>query len=59
MKFLITFKTPDVIEYAADNYPEENREEIREAAKKFVTYGEYITVLFDSQKKTATVLPSR
>lgn len=59
MKFLITFKTPDAIEYAADNYDEEQREEIREAAKKFVTYGEYVTILFDSKKKTATVLPAR
>ena len=47
MKALITLKTPDVL----DCQPEE----IKELAKKWFNYGEYLTVEIDTDAKTCTV----
>ncbi len=59
MKFRVTFKTPDAVDYAVDEYGLEHKDEIKETARKFVTYGEYITVEFDTETQTATVVPAR
>ncbi len=60
MKFRVTFKTPDALDYALDDFPyDESREEAKEVAKQFIEYGEYITVEFDTEAKTATVVPLR
>jgi hypothetical protein len=34
---------------------EKDREEIRSLAKEYLVYGEYITIIFDTKTKTATV----
>lgn len=59
MKFSITFKTPDAIDYAVDEHGQEHEEEIKETARKFVRWGELITVEFDTETQSATVLPNR
>jgi hypothetical protein len=71
MKISITFKTPDALDYAVkeivdqqheeddapwDEYESEEREEaLKEKFKKWVEYGELITVDFDLEAGTATV----
>lgn len=57
MKFTVTFKTPDAVDYAIEDLSEEEQEEAKETARKFVEYGEYITVKFDTETQTATVVP--
>jgi hypothetical protein len=68
MKFTLTFKTPyatDAIDNQLD--AEHNDGERREALKasmthlahKFVKYDEYVTIEFDTETQTATVLPVR
>lgn len=59
MKFHITFKTPDAVDYAVDEHGQEFKEEIKETAQKFVRYGELVTIEFDTETQTATVLPVR
>lgn len=34
---------------------EKNKEEIKQFAKKYLVYGEYITIVFDTVAKTASV----
>lgn len=48
---------PLYVEDCSDCANEDIREDIREAAGKFVEYGEYITVEFDTNTGTAKVLP--
>jgi len=52
MKFTLSFKTPDVM----DQLTVDQHEEAEEVIKKFVQYSEYITVEFDTELKTATVM---
>lgn len=59
MKFNVLFKTPDAVEYSTDHLSLEEKVEAMETARKFVQYGEYITIEFDTETKTATVLPAR
>lgn len=71
MKFKVTFKTPDAVEYGlldsgapTDGMGNLDREddEVQECfalSRKFVQYGEYVTIEFDTQTQTATVVPTR
>jgi hypothetical protein len=54
MKMVLTFKTPDVLDQLPDN--DEDADKIREIAKKYVEYGEYLSVEIDSDDGTITVL---
>ncbi len=71
MKFQITFKTPDVVE---DTIRKEllekgldvdseahfaNQEAMTDVTDKFVGWGESVTIEFDTDKKTAVVVPIR
>ena len=58
MKHKITFKSPDAVENAIQNIesPEE-QETLRELSRKWVKYGEYITVEIDTLSKTIQVCP--
>lgn len=40
-----------------DNRSSENIAAIEECAEKFIRYSEYITIEFDTETKTATVVP--
>ena len=73
MKFRMTFKTPDAVDYAVedalesidkdidpiklDDVKDEIEASIRKVAKKFVKYDECITIEFDTKEGTATVVP--
>lgn len=70
MLIKLTFKTPDVVDEAAADVALQEapsdvdaqfdvREEVREACKPWVQYGEYCTIEIDSEAGTATVLPAR
>lgn len=64
----LTFKTPDVVGYAVEEYrldpaeigPDEvtaSAEAIRRACAKWVQRGEYLTVEVDTDKGTCVVVP--
>ena len=66
MKFRITFKSPDAvsdsIEEAIEAFEpmEDNlvtKEDIEYFVSKWVTHSEYITIEFDTEAKTAIVIP--
>lgn len=57
MKFKVSFKTPDAITDALGNVEDEdNYDQALEFARKFVKYDEYLTVEFDTDANTCTVL---
>ena len=58
MKFVITFKTPDVLDDLdrLEDISEEERSFADELVKQYVEYGEYIRIEFDTETKTAKVL---
>ena len=67
MKIQVTFKTPDVVDYAIrcavenmevnDPYEREDKSiEISDILSKWVNFDEYITVEFDTEEKTAIVI---
>ncbi len=65
MIFRVTFKTPDAVEYAIKDIisdidsdeGEEQFAEAKEATEKWVKYGELVTVEFNTEAGTATVIP--
>lgn len=56
MKFKISFKTPDAMEQVYD-LPEFAQENARDFMQKYMKYGEYITIEFDTEAKTAVAVP--
>ena len=56
MIFRLSFKTPDVLDYTLEDYPE-YQNEIKALAEKFIEYGECISIEFDTDAGTATVIP--
>ena len=56
MKIQLTFKTPDVLDYAIEGQNSVDQETIRKLAAKWVKYGEYLTVEIDIIKEICTVL---
>lgn len=60
MKFNVTFKDPDALEYAIQDAlnenPDANEDTLRKAAGPFFDYGEYVTIEIDTDRKTATVV---
>ena len=72
MRLSIGFKTPDAIHHALEEYrdysgdsddgeelTEEEREEIREKLEKWIRYNECVTIEFDLDNMTATVVKIR
>lgn len=73
MKFAITFKSPDAFDYAiteavkeyeksrelTEEQFDEADEYLREFASKWVEWSEYITIEFDTELGTATVVKLR
>lgn len=54
MKFCITFKTPDVLDQIDDDhYP---RKELERFLDRWVTYGEYVTIEFDTDAGSARII---
>ncbi len=56
MKFQITFKDPDGFYESIKDLPEDQREEAEQFAAEYTRYSEYLTVEFDTEAGTATVL---
>ena len=61
MKFTVTFKTPDAVNYAIEDedMSEEEQEESLAFSEKYVQYGEIVSIEFDTELGTATVLKAR
>jgi len=58
VKIRLTFKTPDVVDESIQEI--ENQEEavmVSNLARKWIQYGEYITVEIDTEKETCIVVP--
>jgi hypothetical protein len=56
MKFKVTMKHPDALDYALENLPEKDRNKARKFALQFMEYGEYIDLEFDTEAKTCIVV---
>lgn len=57
MKFRITLKTPDAVDYAIADLPEDEQDDARAIARRFVKYGELVTIELDTETQTASVVP--
>lgn len=57
MKVKLTFKSPDVLEQVMNELDEDQQDELKEVADKFIKHEEYITVEIDTDTKTCTVVP--
>ena len=56
MTFTLTFKTPDAVEDAIQDLPEEEQEAAKQVCDAFVEYGEYLRVEVDTKRATCKVL---
>ena len=60
MKFRVTFKTPDAVQYALEELPADaDWESAQKVIDKFVEYNEYVRIEFDTKTQTATVLTAK
>ncbi len=57
MKFTISFKTPDALSDAVEDVDEADRAAVEAVAGKFIEYGEYVNIEFDTKTGEAKVLP--
>lgn len=56
MKFSLTFKTPDVLDQLCEDITDPEAQLLAiQTAKKFIQYGEYLTVEFDTETQSAIV----
>lgn len=55
MRFKLNFKTNDVMEQLIENMTEEEFDTAEEFASRWVKYGEYIRIVFDTEAGTAEV----
>jgi hypothetical protein len=58
-KFRVTFKSPDACFDAMEELPEEIKADAENLLRKFVEYGEYVTIEFDLDAGSAKVIPLR
>lgn len=56
MKFKVTFKTPDAVHFALADLEGPELEEASDLADEYIESGEYVTIEFDTEKQTATVM---
>lgn len=62
MIFRVTFKTPDAIDSSIEEMADALEEfelfkkELKEFTNQWVTYGEYVTIEFNTDNNTATVI---
>ena len=54
MKFSLTFKTPDVVDQL-DDLDDKKRNDAKNFLEKWIEYGEYVTIDFDTKLTTAKV----
>lgn len=58
MKVQVTFKTPDAIDFALEDVPEDQKDEVRKQLKKYIKYEEYAILELDTDTGNVTVLPA-
>lgn len=61
MKIQMTFKSPDVVYNSlrdAGIDPNEPPIEVEDLLETFIKYDEYVTIEFDTEQGTATVVPN-
>ena len=56
-KIRISFKTPDAVFYAEEDMSEDDKAKFEAIAKKFIEYGECLTVEIDTDTGTCVVVP--
>lgn len=58
MLFRLTMKTPDALQHAIEDATDDPdaRIKMEDLASEWIEYGEYITVEFDTDKKTCVVV---
>lgn len=58
MLFRLTMKTPDALQHAIEDATDDSdaRIKMEDLASEWMEYGEYITVEFDTDKKTCVVV---
>lgn len=59
MDILIHFKTPDAVDHALDGLTPEQKRAALEAIRKWVEFGECVTVEIDTETGEACVVPVR
>lgn len=57
MKFTVIMKSPESLHRSLEGLSEEDKEEAEAFAQKYMQYGEYLRVEFDTENATAVVLP--
>lgn len=55
MKFIAIFKTPDVLEHTTQDMNRDQTKIAVECMERFVRFGEYIKIEFDTKTNTARV----
>lgn len=55
MKIRVAFKTPDVLDYALENFQEDQRQEIKNLLSRWIKWDECVTIEFDLEQMTAKV----
>jgi len=58
MIFRISMKTPDAADRALEDMDEDEKYEASKLLEKFLKYGEYVTLEFDTETQTCKVLES-
>jgi hypothetical protein len=58
MKYRVTFKTNDVLDQVEEEAKaNEELDDLKEITRKYIKYGEYITIEFDTVSETVCVVP--
>lgn len=57
MKFIVNFKTPDALFYAIEDMSEDEKDDAKAVANRWMRHGEMIRVQFSTEDGTAVVLP--
>lgn len=56
MKVNLTFKSPDTMYYTCQGMSDEEEKQVKEVCRKWIKYGEYLTVEVDTDEETIKVL---
>ena len=52
----MTFKDPNALDMSCDGHTDTEREKMKAFAERFLRWGEYISIEFDTKTGTATVI---
>ena len=57
MKVQLTFKTPDVVDYAVEDLDADDEFQARHVCDKYIRFSEYVDIEIDTETGEAKVLP--